>query len=577
MAQAEEIRTETGPLDYDYTEKEVELCQENLQNHKACSPDKIKNEMLKYGGTRIVSFLTVQAMLRSRFLIIVVSVDGLQPFFQLRADSAADSVLVEWALALELLQQKQLQGVLPLLVGPNADRSREQPAFLQPHQEEPPERVPDVVVGAVVQRLTELLREAKLTPCAELKTCTVCETYRQLMAHGRPRGEDVAANLLSSKRARGDAVSLVDIPLLSLKLARAMDDVRVAESQEPAEVTCRDKLLKDEKAQQQLALSTATRVEAKHVAFLSHAQAQAGDAVRTIFLELDRKCWYDKEQVERTLIGMVKGIAMSEVFLIYLSKAYFTRPYCRFELQVARLLGKPLVVVREASERLNRGPITFAQIEACNQQLLGYDILAFTDEMRDAFSTGFIPLLKARINIALGRESHQSRSTESRPLDLVVFAATGDVGSAACRFLYHHGRTVGIHSWAPAARDLSKLKQLVQEPLYAAAPFNQDSGVAPNEPIRADLSDMVSMQAMARQARVVLATAGPYQKSLQAASGGGGQLSQGQLDALKAVELVVETLANISDEDLEEIFKELSVSALNKARIKAAKKILSQK
>eukprot|EP00808_Paulinella_micropora_P020092 g73885.t1 len=56
MAQAEEIRTETGPLDYDYTEKEVELCQENLQNHKACSPDKIKNEMLKYGGTRIVSF-----------------------------------------------------------------------------------------------------------------------------------------------------------------------------------------------------------------------------------------------------------------------------------------------------------------------------------------------------------------------------------------------------------------------------------------------------------------------------------------------------------------------------------------
>eukprot|EP00808_Paulinella_micropora_P020893 g58968.t1 len=47
MAQAEQIRTETGPLDYDYTEKEVELCQENLQNHKACSPDKIKNEMLK--------------------------------------------------------------------------------------------------------------------------------------------------------------------------------------------------------------------------------------------------------------------------------------------------------------------------------------------------------------------------------------------------------------------------------------------------------------------------------------------------------------------------------------------------
>lgn len=57
MALAEEIRDETGLLDDDYTEEEVKLCQKNLQNHKACSPDKIKNEMLKYGGTRIVSFL----------------------------------------------------------------------------------------------------------------------------------------------------------------------------------------------------------------------------------------------------------------------------------------------------------------------------------------------------------------------------------------------------------------------------------------------------------------------------------------------------------------------------------------
>eukprot|EP00808_Paulinella_micropora_P021462 g58253.t1 len=58
MAQAEEIRTETGPLDYDYTEKE-KLCQENLQNHKACSPDKIKNEMLKFIFLLFHSYLGV--------------------------------------------------------------------------------------------------------------------------------------------------------------------------------------------------------------------------------------------------------------------------------------------------------------------------------------------------------------------------------------------------------------------------------------------------------------------------------------------------------------------------------------
>eukprot|EP00808_Paulinella_micropora_P014694 g82097.t1 len=62
MAQAEEIRTETGPLDYDYTEKEVELCQENLQNHKACSPDKIKNEMLKGPARNLKSWLTCLAI-----------------------------------------------------------------------------------------------------------------------------------------------------------------------------------------------------------------------------------------------------------------------------------------------------------------------------------------------------------------------------------------------------------------------------------------------------------------------------------------------------------------------------------
>eukprot|EP00808_Paulinella_micropora_P002416 g69875.t1 len=48
---------------------------------------------------------------------------------------------------------------------------------------------------------------------------------------------------------------------------------------------------------------------------------------------------------------------------------------------------------------------------------------------------------------------------------------------------------------------------------------------------------------------------------LQAASGGGGwQVSQGQLDALKAVELDVETLANINDEELEELFTAMDVS-----------------
>eukprot|EP00808_Paulinella_micropora_P028174 g9595.t1 len=446
-----------------------------------------------HGAERLRSEQTLDALTRSRLMVLLVSVQGLQPLCELKEESKADPVLVEWALALELLEKKRLQRVLPLLSSQG---------FLSE------DRLPDVVVKAVVSAVTEGLKNANLTPSKRLQTRTVRETYQQLMAHGQPWSEDVAANALPSKRARGDAVSLVNIPLLSLKLQQAMDDVRVAEgtgeSQKPAEVATAiakqtesdaeaefrgqieqaakqaETLLKDKKAQQQLQLSKDMRVEAQYVAFLSHAQAQAGDLVRTIYLELDRKCWYDKEQVERTLVGMVKGIAMSEVFLIYVSKAYFTRPYCRFELQVARLLEKPIVVVREASLRPTRGPIDLPQIAACDKQLVKFDILALRDELRDAFSTGFIPLLKARINTALGKE--------------VLATATPASATAAA---------------APAASPTSPAPQ---------------------------------------------------------AATGAGVLTQDQLDALAAVELDADTLLHIEDEDLNEFFTALSVSAPNKLR-----------
>eukprot|EP00808_Paulinella_micropora_P017920 g29713.t1 len=144
-------------------------------------------------------------------MVLLVSVQGLQPLCELKEESKADPVLVEWALALELLEQKRLQRVLPLLVGPNADRSRNEPAFLQSSQGFLSEdRLPDVVVNAVVSAVTGL-KNANLTPSKRLQTRTVRETYQQLMAHGQPWSEDVAANALPSKRARGDAVSLVNI------------------------------------------------------------------------------------------------------------------------------------------------------------------------------------------------------------------------------------------------------------------------------------------------------------------------------------------------------------------------------
>jgi hypothetical protein len=42
---------------------------------------------------------------------------------------------------------------------------------------------------------------------------------------------------------------------------------------------------------------------------------------------------------------MVRGVANSRCFLVYLSQSYLTRWFCRLEATVARLLHKPLVVV----------------------------------------------------------------------------------------------------------------------------------------------------------------------------------------------------------------------------------------
>ena len=48
---------------------------------------------------------------------------------------------------------------------------------------------------------------------------------------------------------------------------------------------------------------------------------------------------------------MCRGIAKSSFFLLYLTRSYFRRWYCRLEASVARALGKPLIVVFESDPR----------------------------------------------------------------------------------------------------------------------------------------------------------------------------------------------------------------------------------
>ncbi|MFJ9737400.1 saccharopine dehydrogenase family protein [Streptomyces sp. NPDC101166] len=85
-----------------------------------------------------------------------------------------------------------------------------------------------------------------------------------------------------------------------------------------------------------------------------------------------------------------------------------------------------------------------------------------------------------------------------RPYDIVLFGATGFVGTLTAEYLAAHAPE-GLR-WAIAGRDEVKLRRLRDR-----LPGGAEPGV-----LRADVSDTASLRALARQARVVATTVGPY-------------------------------------------------------------------
>lgn len=95
-----------------------------------------------------------------------------------------------------------------------------------------------------------------------------------------------------------------------------------------------------------------------------------------------------------------------------------------------------------------------------------------------------------------------------RDLDIVVFGATGDTGVMACTYLYFLGKKAGISSWAPAVRNLGKLKKDVLDRLKDVKPGAD--GLLPSDPIEANGNDHASLVKMCARTKCVLACAGPY-------------------------------------------------------------------
>ena len=91
-----------------------------------------------------------------------------------------------------------------------------------------------------------------------------------------------------------------------------------------------------------------------------------------------------------------------------------------------------------------------------------------------------------------------SAPVSDRDLDVVVFGATGVTGRQVAAYLAERAAETDLR-WAPAARDASKVAQVLGE-----------IGVSAPETIVADVGDPGSLAAMASRTRVVLDLVGPY-------------------------------------------------------------------
>ncbi|WP_030348688.1 saccharopine dehydrogenase family protein [Streptomyces sp. NRRL S-1022] len=89
-------------------------------------------------------------------------------------------------------------------------------------------------------------------------------------------------------------------------------------------------------------------------------------------------------------------------------------------------------------------------------------------------------------------------SRTDRPYDLVLFGATGFVGTLTAHYLAGHAPQ-GLR-WAVAGRDERRLEEL-----RASLPGGADVGV-----LRADAAEPATLRALAGHARVVASTVGPY-------------------------------------------------------------------
>ena len=89
--------------------------------------------------------------------------------------------------------------------------------------------------------------------------------------------------------------------------------------------------------------------------FLSHYQLNGGPQMAQLRAELalhhGKRAWFDKSETP-SVKEMLRGVANSDVFLLFLTRDVLTRPYCLMEIREALRLRKPIILLRETEPRL---------------------------------------------------------------------------------------------------------------------------------------------------------------------------------------------------------------------------------
>ena len=88
--------------------------------------------------------------------------------------------------------------------------------------------------------------------------------------------------------------------------------------------------------------------------FLSHYQQTGGDQCAVLSSKLKEKglkVWYDNEMKKLTAEGMKDGVCHAAVFVLFMSKGVFSRPFVQLEIKEALRVGKPILLLHEIDER----------------------------------------------------------------------------------------------------------------------------------------------------------------------------------------------------------------------------------